>query len=299
MTLAILLLFPRDSRLTTAFAADRAALSLPPLLAELKRSNPDLLAARKRWEAAQAKIPMAKGLPAPKIGVEFEEIPRGTVKLDRATTMFQLIQSLPFPGKLSLKHQVAVKEAQVAAAMFKEKEWEMISRLKSVYYDLFLLDRDLEIQQEQRAWLSPAVAVAQRRYETGAASQAELLRMQAQLLEASNQIPALNQRWNAAAAHLNHLLNRPAMELVGRPGEIPLLAVPSSPEELAATALENQPELLTFKFSAERAESEWRLKKRELLPDLETMLELRDPAMGPIGPWDLTLALVLPFWFWT
>ena len=43
----------------------------------------------------------------------------------------------------------------------------------------------------------------------------------------------------------------------------------------------------------------WRIQKRELLPDLETMIELRDPAMGPFGPWDLTLALVLPFWFWT
>ncbi len=29
------------------------------------------------------------------------------------------------------------------------------------------------------------------------------------------------------------------------------------------------------------------------------MFELRDPAMGPIGPWDLSLAIALPFWFWT
>ena len=85
-------------------------LSLAHLLDEMRRVNPGLLAARKRWEAAQAKIPQARGLPAPRIGVEFEEIPRGTVKLNQATLMYQLIQSLPFPGKLSLRHQVAVKE---------------------------------------------------------------------------------------------------------------------------------------------------------------------------------------------
>ena len=64
-------------------------------------------------------------------------------------------------------------------------------------------------------------------------------------------------------------------------------------------AQERQPELLAFKFSVERADAALRLAKRELLPDLETMLELRDPAIGPFGPWDLTLAVAIPFWFWT
>lgn len=283
-----------------SLAADgQAVLSLPDLLAELRRVNPDLLAARKRLEAAQAKIPQARGLPAPRIGVEFEEIPRGTVKLNQATIMYQLIQSLPFPGKLSLKQAVAVKEAQVAAMSFKQAEWDMSSMLKEVYYHLFLIDRELEIQQGQVFWLTQAAAVAEARYATGFSSQAELLRAQGEALEASNKVTVLTHRRQAMAAHLNHLLNRPAHTLVGYPGSIALIPVPSSPEALLAQAEENQPELLAFKFSAERAEAAWRLSKRELLPDLETMLELRDPAMGPLGPWDLTLALVLPFWFWT
>lgn len=282
------------------FAADGTpALSLPSLLEELRRVNPDLIAARKRWEAVQAKIPMARGLPAPKIGVEWEEIPRGTLKLNKATIMYQLIQSLPFPGKLSLRHQVAVKEAQVAAMGLRKTEWDVTGMLKNVYYDLFLIDQELEIQREQTVWLAQAVSIAQARYATGAASQAELLRAQAEEMEASNQVTVLTYRRQALTAHLNHLLNRPAHAPAGKPGAISLMAVPSTPDELFAQAKEVQPELLAFKFSAERAEAAWRLSKRELLPDLETMVELRDPAMGPVGPWDLSLALVLPFWFWT
>ncbi len=274
-------------------------LSLPGLLNELKAKNPDLLAARKQWEAAQARIPLSKGLPAPRIGIEFEEIPRGTVKLNQATLMYQLIQSLPFPGKLSLRQQVAVKEAQVAAAGYKKVEWEMKSMLKSVYYDLFLLDRELELQEEGLLWLRQAAATAQARYATGSSPQAELLRAQAELLEAENAEQVLGHRRKAMSAHVNHLLNRSAAEGVGAPGPIPLEPLPTSLDELVTLAQQNQPDLLTFKFSAERAEAAWKLSKRELLPDLETMVELRDPAMGPIGPWDLTLALVLPFWFWT
>lgn len=279
--------------------AERAPLSLPALLEEARRANPELLAARTRWEAAQAKVPLATGLPAPKIGVEWESIPRGTVKFNQADLMYQLIQSLPFPGKLSARRRVAVAEAQMAAAAFKQAEWDVMTQVKAAYYDLFLADRELEIAREQVLWLEQVEAAARARYATGAAPESELLQAQADALEAANQITVLTHRRSATAAHLNHLLNRPGHAPPGSPEPLALQPVPSTPDALLATALEHQPELLVFKFSAERAEASWRLAKRELLPDLETMVTLRDPAMGPVGPWDLSLALVLPFWFWT
>lgn len=275
------------------------ALSLRLLLEEVRRVNPELAAARKRWEAARAKIPQARGLPAPRIGVEWEEIPRGSFKVNQATLMYQLIQALPFPGKLSARHRVAVAEAQVAAAVYKQAVWDVTGMMKEAYYDLYLIDRELEIQQAQRLWLQQAAATAQTRYATGQAPQAELLRAQMKAAEAANALTVLAHRRQAAAAHINHLLNRPGHALADHPAPLTLQPIPSSPDGLFAAAQEQQPELLIFKFSAERAEAAWRLAKRELLPDLETMIELRDPAMGPLGPWDLTLALVLPFWFWT
>ncbi len=275
------------------------ALSLPDLIRETRQVNPDLVVARKRLEAAEAKIPLSKGLPAPKIGVEFEEIPRGTVKINQATAMYQLIQMIPFPGKLSARHKVAVKEAQVAAMEFKKAEWEVMSALKAAYYDLFLLDKELGIQREQALWLKQAEASARSRYTNGISSQAEFLRTQAEALEADNEIKVLSQRRMAMQAHLNHFLNRPGHETVGNPAPVELMAVPAALDDLLAQAKEHQPALLAMKYSAERADAALKLSKRELLPDLETMLELRDPAMGPVGPWDLSLALVLPFWFWT
>lgn len=272
-------------------------LRLVDLLTEARERNPDLQAARQRWEAARQRIPLAKGLPAPRIGIEFEEIPKGGVKVNQATLMYSLIQSLPFPGKRSLRHNVAVKDAQVAAMQLKQTEWDVMSQLKSAYYDLFLLDRELEIAGEQRSWLGQAAATAEARYASGG-PQADVLDLQARVLEAANRVEVLRHRRKAMASHLNHLLNRPAESELAAPEPVMLTPVPE-PAELLAFAQDQQPELLAFKYAAERAEAAWRLSKRELLPDLETMVELRDPAMGPIGPWDLTLAAVLPFWFWT
>ena len=272
---------------------------LPALIAELKANNPSLRQAHKRWEAAQAKIPLSKGLPAPRIGVEFEEIPKGGIKLNQATIMYQLIQSLPFPGKLSARHRVAVAEAQVAASAFKQAEWDLITQLKSAYYDVWRLDRELDIAREQALWLQQALTAVQTRYATGAAEQADALRAQAEALEAANAVTVLTNRRAAMAAHLNHLLNRPSHDAVERLPDIPLSPVAFTPDELVRLAETHQPELLVMRYSVERADAAWRLSKRELLPDLETMAKLRDPAMGPIGPWDLSLALVIPFWFWT
>lgn len=293
------LLIWQASAVQLVAAAGAQPLSLPALLEEARRANPALLEAHKRWEAAQARVPLSKALPAPKIGVEFEEIPRGGVSINQATIMYQLIQAIPFPGKLSRRHKVAVKEAQVAAMTFKRAEWDLMTDVKAAYYDLYLLDRELEIQQEQVAWLEQAVNAAQARYATGAGSQPELLKLQRELLETSNTLRTLQHRREAMEAHLNHLLNRSAHEPVGRPGAIALTPLSFTPDELVLVAQEQQPELLAVKFASERADASYRLAKRELLPDLETMFELRDPAMGPIGPWDLTLAIAIPVWFWT
>ena len=293
------LLFWQASAAGAVAVAENPALSLPELLSEARRANPTLLEARKRWEAAQARVPLAKALPAPTIGIEFEEIPRGGVKLDQATIMYQLIQSIPFPGKLSRRHKVAVKEAQVSAMTFKRAEWDLMTEVKAAYYDLYLLDREMEIQQEGLLWLEQAVNAAQARYATGTGSQPELLKLQGELLSASNALRTLQHRREAMEAHLNHLLNRPAHEPVGRPVAVALTPVALTPDELVLVAQERQPELLAVKFASERADASYRLAKRELLPDLETMFELRDPAMGPIGPWDLTLAIAIPVWFWT
>jgi len=273
--------------------------SLVEFLEEARQANPSLRAARKEAEAAQARIPLSRGWPAPRIGIEFEEIPKGTVRLDRANLMWQFIQALPFPAKLTARQKVAVKEAQMAAMAFKRMEWEVMTQVKEAYYDLFLLDRHLEIERELQIWLTQAVTAAEARYATGSISKIELLQIQGSVLQSANRIEVLQHRREAAQTHLNHLLSRPITNPIPRIPDLPLTPVPSDPETLIALAEEHQPELNRFRFALERAQAAWRLAKWELLPDLETMLELRDPALGPLGPWDLSLGIVMPFWFWT
>src|SRR3989338_1755110 len=110
------------------------ALSLDTLIKEAKDNNPDILAAKKRWEASLAKIPQAKSLENPTIGIAFEKIPRGTLKLDKTMSedrMLSFAQFFPFFGKLPLKGKIAMVESQMFAAEYKNKELEVINQVKN------------------------------------------------------------------------------------------------------------------------------------------------------------------------
>ena len=100
------------------------------LLKEASQNNPDILAAKKRWEASLARVPQAKSLDNPTIGLTFEKIPRGTLKLDKTMSedrMLSITQMFPFFGKLPLKGKMALVESQMAASEYKNKELEVIN----------------------------------------------------------------------------------------------------------------------------------------------------------------------------
>src|SRR3989338_1431463 len=100
-------------------------LSLNLLIDEARLKNPDILAAKKRWEASLARVPQAKSLDNPNVGVTFEKIPRGTLKLDKTMSedrMLSFAQFFPFFGKLPLKGKIAMVESQMFAAEYKNKE---------------------------------------------------------------------------------------------------------------------------------------------------------------------------------
>lgn len=111
-----------------------AGANLGELLTEALKSNPEILAARKAVEAAQARIIQARSLDDPEVNVESWMIPLNQpTNLNRANThMVNFRQRLPFPGKLRLKGEVATQEQAMAAARYRAKEREIIADARKV-----------------------------------------------------------------------------------------------------------------------------------------------------------------------
>jgi len=288
--------------LNYGFSFSQDILSLEPLVKEAREKNPDILAAKQRWEASLARVPQAKSPEDPVLGVEFEKIPRGTLKLNKVMPddrKFSISQMIPFLGRLPLKGKIALIESQMAASEYKNKELEIVNELKNAYYDLFMDYKDIELNQESLAFLENIANIAESKYIVGEVTQEELFKINLEIAKLSNDIVNLKQARSSKQVGINLLLNRDSQSLLGWPQVDEKISFQNSLDSLYRLTLENQPELLMFAYAIERNKHAKDLAKKSFFPDVMAGIVQRGITSGTIGPWDLMLAFSVPLWFWT
>jgi outer membrane protein, heavy metal efflux system len=276
-------------------------LSLKTIVNEATRNNPDILAAKKRYEASRARVPLAKSLDNPTIGLGFEKIPKGTLKLNRVMPegrMLSITQMFPFFGKLPLKGKIALVESQMAASEYKNKELEVINQVKNAYYDLFMNYKEIELSEQSIELLENIARIAEAKYTVGDILQEGLFKISLEIAKLDNTIANLKQEKLAKETRLNSLLNREPENALGMPDLQEELYFDKDITYLYRLTMENQPELLIFSYAIEKNKFAKSLAKKSFFPDLMAELALRGITAGGIGPWDLMLAFSVPFWFW-
>ena len=110
--------------ITFAFTANAYAveeLKLQPLVDEALKNSPEIQASEARAAAAKFRVPQAKSLPDPMFmfGYQNEGFQRFTLGEEiGAMGMFGLSQMFFFPGKRSLKEEMAARDAQGLADLY-------------------------------------------------------------------------------------------------------------------------------------------------------------------------------------
>jgi len=278
-------------------------LSLDPLIEEARKNNPEILAARKRYEAASARIPQAKSLDDPALGLTFEKAPGSPFRLDKTMSedrMLSVSQMLPWFGKLPLKGKIALVESQMFASEFKNKELEITNEVKNAYYDLFINYKEIELKEGSLKFQVNTAKIAEAKYIVGEIAQEDVFKIILEITKLSNDILNLKQEKLAKVTRLNSLLNRESESPLG----IPYLEedIPSFNKDIASLyklTLENQPELLIFSYAIERNKYAKSKALKSFFPDLMAGIVMRGFTTGSIGPWDLMLSFTAPLWFWT
>ena len=284
-----------------AHAADQIAqpsLVLPELIQEALARNPELLAARKQWEAATNRIAQAQSLDDPTLFVDLFNIPQTFNVTQTQNSIFGLSQNLPFPGKLALKSEMAGKSAEMAEQALRAKERELVARLKQVYYDLFLADKAIQIHHEQINLLKQFFEIANARFRAGKGGQVDVLKAQVELSVLHEKLPVLEQRRQTAQAMLN--------TLVDRDPRFPL-ASPQPPhegrfdldlEDLYRAAATARPELKAAELALQRNEQSQALAQRQYYPDFNVSFRRFQNFQANDG-FGAYVAMTIPFSFWT
>ncbi|HID93766.1 MAG TPA: TolC family protein [bacterium (Candidatus Stahlbacteria)] len=277
-------------------------LSLDKLVNEALENNPEILAAKNKWEAAKAKVPQVRWWSDPQLGINYEKIPQGSYSLGEANMrMLSISQMIPFPGKLTLKGRMAKEEVLIAKENYEAKHQEIIAKVKSAYYRLFLVHKSIEIKNEEKELLRKFEKIAQTKYAVGQVPQHDVLRAQVELSLVADDLITLQERdLPTAEARLNAILNRPLHLPLGVPDEFTVPELKKSREEIEELALKYRQELKAMKNAIEKSKIAYNLAKMEYLPNFMVKFmqeEMRMPMSTEINR-GVMFSLSIPLWFW-
>jgi len=295
-----------ESRPEGSSAADPAsqapALKLDPLIQELVKFNPELQAARKRYEAALKRPVQQSALPDPRItmGWVSNGYPYPGAGLGREPTSnigFQVAQEFPYPGKRALMGGMAQKEADSEAQMVRARELSLIAQLKERFYGFRFTYESIDLLRQNQTLLQQLAKVAEARYAVGKAMQQDLIKANIEISILENRIILLEQKKQSLAAEINTMLGRaPEIEL-GRPESLSTVPLLESLEALRARALQISPMLRAQQAMIDSRQLNVQSAQKAYYPDFDVMSGYYNQgAMKPM--WEFKVQVNVPLYFW-
>jgi len=259
---------------------------LKMLVQEALERNPDLQSTQSTAEAKEQRILPAGSLPDPMLSLAYANLPVDDFSLDKEPMTSRNIgftQAFPFPGKLSLKEEIARLEAVQADDRVKSLKNLVRFRVKK---DFFLLLENREVTrlaEKNKALLGELLAVANSRYSVGKAPQQDLFKAQVEISRLENMLIALRKKRVELLADLNTLRNRPVGTPVDLPPSYALLDIARSEEELLAIAKEANPDLMREEDAVAQKETALALARKQILPDFQIGATYRFREDAPSG----------------
>jgi len=254
--------------ITTASAE---MLSAEQAVAEALRSNPSLAAIEARADALAAIPDQVGSLPDPRLSLKMLNLPLDTLSFTQeGMTQFQVgySQMLPYPGKLALRSQTAAYEAKAARSEVAERRLQLVRDIKTVWWNLFYLDRALEVVARNQTLLGQFVIVAETRYQVGRGLQQDILLAQLELSKLNDRTIRIHNMRKNEATRLNLLLDRPAATSIQLPitvdEQLPTL---QNGEVLQRRAEKIHPQLAAQAERLNAARSRVDLARKEYSPD--------------------------------
>lgn len=271
-------------------------IDLASLIDELDVVNPEIKAARQRWEAAKAVVPQVQTLPDPRLQFGYQRMPM-TDPLQGV--MYGFGQEIPFPGKLSLRGEVAQREAERMEQEFNATRLRLIAILKEGYFNLHFVHKSIEIVERNKALLMQFEKTAKARYGVGQAAQQDVFRAQLEISRVLDRLAVLDQQKESLHAAINRLVNRPPAGPLGTPEEVhtSILTIPL--QELNERADAFSPALLATAKGIDRSERSVSLAKRQYYPDFDiTALGLRNDRINDNG-YQVMVGIKIPLFYET
>lgn len=267
--------------------------------------NPAIQAAESAWKAAQQDIPVAATWPEPSLSlVQFVK----PVETRNGPQQQQIgvNQMLPLWGTLGLKRSISVQKAHKAQQDYEAAKIRVISRLKSIWADLYRLDKSLQILDQYQDVVRTFQDIAEVRYSTGKGMQTSVLKARLEISSLEEKSINFRKMRQTMVHTLNGLINRPIDAPVTRVESLALPDYTLDETTLLSMLGEHRQDLLGLQALLEASRHMVDLQAKKNLPMIGVgvnYITVGTPsiAMGAPKPAADALAVMarveLPLWF--
>lgn len=266
-----------------------AELELEKLVQAALASNPEIKSSQARWEMFTAKVRQAGALDDPMLMLRIQNaMVKDPLAFDMDPMTAKVIgvsQMLPFYGKRSLMREGAQFEAENNRWVLAERKAELRRMVKETWYQLYFVDRSLEVVNKNIGLLDDLTRFSETMYGVGQGLQQDVLKAQLDRSRMEDMRIVLQQKRRSLAATLNSLAFQPADTEIPTLPLIHLSSFNLSFAQLEKLADEHRPALKATAALMEKSRIGRRLAQKEYYPDFTVSLEYmqRDPAMENPG----------------
>ncbi len=264
--------------------------------------NPDLRSEYERWRAALERVPQVTSLPDPMFnyGHFIEDVQTRT---GPQRNRFGLSQTFPWFGKLSLRGEVAAREAESLWWQVQNTRLGLVRNIKNAYFEYAYLAQALRITDDNLKLLKRLEPVAQRKVAAGG-SQQGLLRLQVEIGKVENDLETLRKLRPAVSARLGAAIDRQERKPLPWPEPVEPKVLEMSVELLLQRLVSRNPTLESLQQRILSAQNRKKLADLDGWPDITLGADYLETgsaiAPGTRGsgddPYGFSVMFNLPIW---
>ncbi|MCK9408487.1 MAG: TolC family protein, partial [Bacteroidetes bacterium] len=247
------------------------AQSVDSLIREGVKNNPQLKSFEYQIQATGFRAAGSQSLPAPTVGLEFSQIPSNSLNVlnDAISNNLSISQMFMLGGKLSAMSEVEKKKGKVLEQNQGSFAVQLRAKIKMNYYQLWLIDRHIEVQQRTISLLNELAQSMQPHVQTNRMRQADLLTIQAEVSSEKSKLIGMRSQRITTQNTIYSLLGRDDFSAAITTDSI--LATRSmnvSEFQLAEKVKQVNPFLIAMDRMKEMNESMITSADQDLIPDL-------------------------------
>src|SRR5579875_3378203 len=279
----------------------QSATPLRTLIEEAERNNPQIIAARRAWQAATQVPSQVSTLPDPQFTIQEFTVgsPRpfaGFSNSGFAYIGFGVSEDLPYPGKLRLRGEAAQRDAAARREQVETVRRSVIEQLKATYFRLAYIQQTLGVLERDEKLIGQIEKIAEARYRVGQGNQQDVLKAQLQETKILQQLESHHQIMGSLEAQLKQVLNRPPDSPDITTEEMTETPLTYTSDQLLALVRTQNPAVLTEQQLVRRQSLQVELAHKDFYPDFNVQYMYQRTGLQFRGYYMLTFGVKVPIW---